>query len=64
MALLKSLAKRKISRKSLFDRLGWFAFILPVVLGVLIFSLYPMVVSLYYSFSKRIRELPICRFGR
>ncbi|WP_251547915.1 carbohydrate ABC transporter permease [Pumilibacter intestinalis] len=52
MALLESLAKRKISRKSLFDRLGWFAFILPVVLGVLIFSLYPMVVSLYYSFFK------------
>jgi sugar ABC transporter, permease protein len=34
------------------SQLGWFIFILPVVLGVLIFSLYPMIISLYYSFFK------------
>ncbi len=38
--------------RELKSQLGWFAFILPVVLGVLIFSLYPMVISLYYSFFK------------
>ncbi len=44
--------KTQLKRRSLLDRLGWFAFILPVVLGVLIFSFYPMVISLYYSFFK------------
>lgn len=34
------------------SQLGWAAFTLPVILGVLIFSLYPMVISLYYSFFK------------
>lgn len=30
----------------------WFLFIIPVVLGVLIFSLYPMIMSIWYSFFK------------
>ena len=47
MATNISVVKKKSSWK---DELGWFAFILPLVLGVLIFSLYPMLMSLYYSF--------------
>lgn len=43
----------KIRKRNDFkSRVGWFLFILPVVLGILIFSLYPIVISLYYSFFK------------
>lgn len=45
-------SRQPFSKRRLLDQLGWFAFILPVVLGVLIFSLYPMLVSLWYSFFK------------
>ncbi len=31
------------------SRLSWFLFISPVVIGILVFSLYPMIMSLWYS---------------
>lgn len=47
----KNLSKIR-KRNDFKSRVGWFLFILPVVLGILIFSLYPIVISLYYSFFK------------
>ncbi len=51
-----SLLKER-KRRAVKEELGWFAFILPVVLGILIFSLYPMIVSLYYSFFDKFKGL-------
>ncbi len=51
----KALANKRgktVLGRSVRSQLGWAAFTLPVLLGVLIFSLYPMVISLYYSFFK------------
>ena len=45
-------ARRERKKIRLREEWGWFAFILPVVLGVIIFSLYPMLVSLWYSFFR------------
>ena len=39
-------------KAKIFDWLSSFAFILPVVLGILIFTLFPMVSSLVYSFTR------------
>ena len=50
-AIANKRSKTAIARSAR-SQLGWAAFTLPVILGVLIFSLYPMVISLYYSFFK------------
>lgn len=50
-AIANKRSKSAIARSAR-SQLGWAAFTLPVILGVLIFSLYPMVISLYYSFFK------------
>lgn len=50
-AIANKRSKTAIARSAR-SQLGWAAFTLPVILGLLIFSLYPMVISLYYSFFK------------
>ncbi len=41
--------KRKSMENNVRSRLSWFLFISPVVIGILVFSLYPMIMSLWYS---------------
>ncbi|MBQ9118072.1 MAG: sugar ABC transporter permease [Clostridia bacterium] len=42
--------KSILKKKKWKEEAGWFVFILPLVIGLLVFSLYPMVMSLFYSF--------------
>ena len=49
MTAKTALLKKKKSN-DIKEELGWYLFILPLILGLLIFSLYPMIMSLWYSF--------------
>ena len=52
MATIVHKRRPPVSRRQVRQWITGYLFILPVILGILIFTLYPMVMSLYYSFTK------------
>lgn len=52
MATTLRKSKPTLSRKQVREWTTGYLFIMPVILGLLVFTLYPMAMSLYYSFTK------------